>query len=496
MKQKSNYRCKRIIFGLLGVFLALGMTVLFSGGTADAASDSVKTGKNGWTWEYWTSPEDENSIAFGRCKNTATGEYLSGGWFTVDGCRYFFTKQGYARDEFHDGCLIGNCRTGGEYEEGKDPVLYFWEKDKNGWRYVTNTVVPASEETGEEEQIVKGYLSSCSAWIDAKIYLFDENGYLPKKGWYQGEGGAWYYIYPAGHCATGWKKIGSKWFFFDYATGKMAEAGGRDTRKPFAEKEEDYIFTKNGSMRDHPGWVQDNEGNWFYAKKSGRPVYGWKTVKGVDYYFEEALRGQMAASVDVEWYQDGFYLNDYGVKEETSYAWIIGDDDTRCFGFEDDLISDSVVYIDGWMYTFDQNGYCKYGVNLEDGTRVTYHVKGNDYTYDDLYLVAAVIYCEAGGEPYEGQLAVGNVVMNHLRSGYFGNTVEEVVYHRNSFSVVNSQKFKKCLETGGSETALRAAKEALEGTNNNVEGCLRFRTAKSVDPDDSTYIIIGNIAFY
>lgn len=46
----------------------------------------------------------------------------------------------------------------------------------------------------------------------------------------------------------------------------------------------------------------------------------------------------------------------------------------------------------------------------------------------DLYLLGAIIQCEADGEPYEGKLAVGSVVMNRVRSSYFPNTVSGVIY--------------------------------------------------------------------
>ena len=493
MKQSGKHRCLRIMTGIMGILLAVGAAVFLRGERAEAAEDSITTGKNGWAWEYWTSPDDENSHAYGKCVNQETGECLAGGWYVVDGCWYLFTKKGYTVDEYHSGYFLGNCRNGGAYEEeNENPDKYFWEKNDRGWRYATRHEV---EKDDGETEIVKDYLTSCSAWIDAHLYLFDEDGYLPNQGWYEDESGSWYWITSSGACTLGWQKIGKQWFFFDYASGKMAEAGGRDTSAPFMEEPDYYVISANGSLRLRKGWVQSAEGHWFYTEQDGRPVYGWQQIDGTDYYFEEKLRGQMAASMDVVWYQDGFYLNADGEKADDGYEWI-EEDEIRIYKDEDDQLADVVAYIDGWMYTFDKDGCCKYGVDLFDGTRVTYRVKGYEYTYDDLYLLAAVIYCEAGAEPYEGQLAVGNVVMNRVHMDRYDDTLEEVVYAPYQFSVVNSSRFKKCLETGGSETALRAAKEALEGNNNNVEGCIGFRLASSVDPEDSKYIIIGHIAFF
>ena len=54
----------------------------------------------------------------------------------------------------------------------------------------------------------------------------------------------------------------------------------------------------------------------------------------------------------------------------------------------------------------------------------------------DLYLLANLIYCEAGGEPYDGKLAVGAVVINRMLSSVYPDTVVGVIYQRRQFSPV------------------------------------------------------------
>ena len=49
-------------------------------------------------------------------------------------------------------------------------------------------------------------------------------------------------------------------------------------------------------------------------------------------------------------------------------------------------------------------------------------------TDSDQYLLGAIIQCEAGGESYDGKLAVGSVVMNRVKSSYFPNSVSGVIY--------------------------------------------------------------------
>ena len=49
-------------------------------------------------------------------------------------------------------------------------------------------------------------------------------------------------------------------------------------------------------------------------------------------------------------------------------------------------------------------------------------------------LLASLIFCEAGNQPYEGQVAVGAVVMNRINSSSYPDTMEEVIYQSGQFS--------------------------------------------------------------
>ena len=81
-------------------------------------------------------------------------------------------------------------------------------------------------------------------------------------------------------------------------------------------------------------------------------------------------------------------------------------------------------------------------------------------------LLAALIYCEAGGEPYEGQVAVGAVVLNRVRSSSFPNSIEEVIYQSGQFGPAVTGKLGRVLASGKTTDSCRqAAKEALEGSN-------------------------------
>ena len=93
----------------------------------------------------------------------------------------------------------------------------------------------------------------------------------------------------------------------------------------------------------------------------------------------------------------------------------------------------------------------------------------------DIDLLAAIIECEAGGEPYVGKVAVGNVVMNRVKSGVFPNTVIEVIYQNRQFSPVGSGRFAIVLARGANAECYQAAQDAMAGAA-PVGNCLFFRT--------------------
>ena len=111
----------------------------------------------------------------------------------------------------------------------------------------------------------------------------------------------------------------------------------------------------------------------------------------------------------------------------------------------------------------------------------------------DRYLLANLIYCEAGGEPYEGQVAVGAVVINRVLSSVYPNTITGVIYQSGQFSPVASGRLALALaENRATARCYEAADAAMSGTT-NVSNCVYFRTP--VDGINPKYRIGGHI-FY
>ena len=112
-------------------------------------------------------------------------------------------------------------------------------------------------------------------------------------------------------------------------------------------------------------------------------------------------------------------------------------------------------------------------------------------TDTDKQLLAALIQCEAGGEPYEGQVAVGAVVMNRIKSTAFPNDICGVIYDAGQFGPVANGKLKKLLATGNiNPNCMQAAEEALSGIS-NIGDRMYFNRYNG-----SKGLVIGNHRFW
>ncbi|MBQ8984131.1 MAG: cell wall hydrolase [Lachnospiraceae bacterium] len=117
-------------------------------------------------------------------------------------------------------------------------------------------------------------------------------------------------------------------------------------------------------------------------------------------------------------------------------------------------------------------------------------------SYDDAYLLACLISMEAGYEPYEGQLAVANVVLNRLHSGSFGGSISSVIYAPGQFPSVNGSVMNGYLQNGPLPQAQQAANEALSGVN-NIGGYMYFINVRYANyASYGDYSIIGNHCFH
>lgn len=110
---------------------------------------------------------------------------------------------------------------------------------------------------------------------------------------------------------------------------------------------------------------------------------------------------------------------------------------------------------------------------------------------DDVTLLAALIYCEAGNQPYEGKLAVGAVVCNRIRSSSYPNTLHGVIYQSGQFGPAHSGILARRLNRRSPSSCVRAAREALSGVD-NVGGRLHFLPVRS----GRRGLVIGDHVFF
>jgi N-acetylmuramoyl-L-alanine amidase len=91
------------------------------------------------------------------------------------------------------------------------------------------------------------------------------------------------------------------------------------------------------------------------------------------------------------------------------------------------------------------------------------------YSAHDLDVMSRIIEAEAGGEPYQGKIAVGQVIMNRV-AAHYGSSIEAVVYAPHQFSPVANGT----INNPASDESIRAAKEVLSTYKGDPNGILYF----------------------
>lgn len=105
----------------------------------------------------------------------------------------------------------------------------------------------------------------------------------------------------------------------------------------------------------------------------------------------------------------------------------------------------------------------------------TQNSKPSQYTSSDLYLLAKTIYAESRGEPYTGQVAVGAVILNRVRSSQFPNTVSGVVYQKHAFTAVSDGQINLTPDN----TAMRAGTGRRKRLGTLRRGALLLQSRRS-----------------
>ncbi|QUI22678.1 cell wall hydrolase [Vallitalea pronyensis] len=112
------------------------------------------------------------------------------------------------------------------------------------------------------------------------------------------------------------------------------------------------------------------------------------------------------------------------------------------------------------------------------------------YSSEDIYWLSRIVNAEAGSEPYEGKLAVANVIINRKNSSEFPNTIKGVVFDTN-YGVQFTPTSDGSVYNTPSEASITAATHALNGQNNVGDALYFLNPAKSTN-----FWIMHNRPFY
>ena len=126
-------------------------------------------------------------------------------------------------------------------------------------------------------------------------------------------------------------------------------------------------------------------------------------------------------------------------------------------------------------------------------------IKNRGYSDDDIYWMSRIIEAESSGEPIEGKIGVGNVILNRVLSNEYPNTVHDVIFDSN-FGIQFEPVSNGAIYNAPSHDSIVAAKYTLEGKN-IVGNCMYFlnpviATGWWIVNNRAYYSTIGNHNFY
>lgn len=254
--------------------------------------------------------------------------------------------------------------------------------------------------------------------------------------------------------------------------------------------------------KDCGGTILDRRDGW--TKLQSGNIVGWASDEYL-LFGDDALTlandvGKMIATVDTETLrvrkEPGTEAEVYGLLPKGEIVEVLEGDDGSgwvCIDYDgvDGYVSSEYVVTDFLIDAGETIDEIKAREAAEREAKR--HVNYGAYTTDadTTLLLAALIQCEAGGESYEGQVAVGAVVMNRVRSGAYPNSIHGVIYASGQFTPAMSGKVNRVYESGKiKDSCIRAAEEAISGVS-NVGDLTHFRRVNGREG-----LVIGNHVFY
>ena len=100
-------------------------------------------------------------------------------------------------------------------------------------------------------------------------------------------------------------------------------------------------------------------------------------------------------------------------------------------------------------------------INLQENSKEKTMASSSSSNTSDVQLMARAINGEARGEPYEGQVAVGAVILNRVKNPNFPNTIAGVIYEKGAFTAVADGQIN--VPIAEDSTVYKAARDAMNG---------------------------------
>lgn len=293
------------------------------------------------------------------------------------------------------------------YQNGKYYPSTWFSNKKSGFATVNGTTW-CYKLNGAK---YKGFLTSGST-----RYYVNKNGKLLKSTWivsgkkkYRASGngklhlngiskvGSYYYAFnSSGVMLTGKQTIKGRTCYFDRKTGRMLKKKTVQIDKKY------YYFGTGGTMVTNT-WV----GKYYYGSDGARIVNGWAGEKYCG--------------------SDGKYVT--GLQQINGTYYYFASDGKK--------VVSTQKKINGVTYVFDASGKgtVKTAGNSAPASVPVESTYSTDPAVSDETLLSAIIYCEAGNQPYYGKVAVGIVITNRMKSPLFAaSKLKEVVYAAGQFT--------------------------------------------------------------
>jgi glucan-binding YG repeat protein len=358
----------------------------------------------------------------------------SGGFYTIDEKTYIFGDDGALIQgqsgwyEKVDTNSWGESYSDWYYLTSSGEVATGWKKINGRWYYFKSSGVQLCRNggTGTAE--------------DGKCYMFDSEGALVQNQ--QGDflySGYYYYLTSEGEVAQGWKKFGTKWYYYDYSGRQKGRTGGvYSIYDENAGKSKYYMFDADGALVQFHAGLYERNNQWYYLTNEGEALSGWQKIDGKWYLFDDSSipsmicpRGGTYRYWDAEarhyivylfandgslvQYKNGWYKRTYLDSEGESVSeWyylrssgevLIGNQqiggEWYYFGDGGVMYANELAYDDGKYYYYDGSGK---RVTTPGWRKIPRTVMTN---YNGRVDYTVWIYLEDAGEVAEGWKTIG-----------------------------------------------------------------------------------------